>query len=464
VFESLLHIDPWPSVADVFYLAGYPVLALGVLRLIRARRTGRDRKALIDASIVAAGLGLLAWVFLIGPYFDDHSLSPLELSISVAYPLGDVLLMAVAVRLVTGGGFRTAAFRFLGGSLMMLLLADLFYAFQQTTGSYSQGGWLDGAWLASYALVAAAALHPDMGRLSDPDDSVASPLDHRRLAVLAGAGLLAPVAMLIQSRRGFDPVDIAVLVVSSAGLFLLVVARLAGLVRELDGAVVQLEGLHEERERLMHRTMKASEEERVRIAAELHDGPLQRLAEVGFGLERVRMRLERGDAILAQTVLEPIQEALAKEVQAIRAMMATLRPPALDEDGLEGALRDAAASFEARTGTSCRVRVELSDRLDSEKETVFYRVAQEALRNVDKHAGATDVALELRQQNGHVELKVQDDGLGFDTRTLDGAAADGHLGIVAMRELMRMAGGSFDLQSRRGAGTTVVSVLPRGAS
>jgi signal transduction histidine kinase len=384
--------------------------------------------------------------------------------ISIAYPLGDLLVLAVAVRLVTGGGFRTAAFRFLGAGLLMLLVADVIYAYQQATSAYAQGEWLDGMWLASYALLGLCALHPEMAHLSSLEERLGTPLDRGRLAVLAGAALLAPLTMLLQAVRGFEVHDVWVLALCSAGLFFLVVARLAGLVRELDGAVAQAEGLQGERDRLMHRTMRASEEERVRIAAELHDGPLQRLAEVGFGLDRVRMRLERGDPVQAQDVLEPVQEALSREVHSIRTMMSTLRPPALDEHGLEGALRDAAASFEARTGMSCRLRVELSDRLDAEKETVLYRVAQEALRNVDKHAGATDVSLELRQQNGHVELKVQDDGLGFDTRALDGAAAEGHLGIVAMRELVRMAGGSFELQSRRGAGTTIVSVLPRGGS
>ncbi|MGH2691758.1 MAG: ATP-binding protein [Actinomycetota bacterium] len=463
-YDVILHIDPWPSVADVFYLAGYPALAMGLLGLIRARRAGRDRKALIDASIVAAGLGLLAWVFLVGPYFDDHSLSPIELSISIAYPLGDLLVMAVAVRLVTGGGFHTPAFRLLGGSLLALLLADVVYGVQQLAGVYREGGLLDGTWLVSYALMAACALHPGVGRLSEPEEVVERPPDRRRLLVLAAAALLAPAATLFQSYRGFDIVDVAVVVASSAGLSLLVVARLAGLVRELDRVVLQLHGSQEERERLVHRTMRASEEERVRIAAELHDGPLQRLAEVGFGLERVRMRLERGEALPAQAVLEPLQEALGKEVHSIRAMMSSLRPPALDEQGLEGALRGAAETFSARTGTTCRLRVDMTDRLEPEAETVLYRVAQEALRNVEKHARASEVDLELWQRDGHVELSVEDDGRGFDPRAIERALADGHLGIVSMRELVRMAGGSFKVESRAGVGTTVTSALPRSVS
>jgi signal transduction histidine kinase len=462
-FDTILHIDPWPSAADAFYLAGYPVFAMGLLGLIRARRTGRDGKALIDAAIVAVGLGLLAWVLLVGPYFDDHSLSALELSISIAYPLGDILVMAVAVRLMTGGGFRTPAFRLLSMSLVALLAADVVYGVLQLSGGYQEGGWLDGTWLVSYALLAACALHPAVGRLSAPEEPEAKP-NRRRLVVLAGATLLAPAALVIQSRRGFQAVDIGVIAASSSALILLVVARLAGLVRELDRLVERLSRSQQERERLVHRSMRASEEERVRIAAELHDGPLQRLAELGFGLERVRMRLERGEAVPAKGVLEPLQEALSKEVHAIRTMMSSLRPPVLDEQGLESALRDAAASFAARTGATCRVRVDMSKRLDPESETVLYRVAQEALRNVDKHAAATDVSLELRQRDGHVELSVRDDGMGFDPPALGWSFTDGHLGIAAMRELVRMAGGTLRVESRRGAGTTVISALPRVAA
>jgi signal transduction histidine kinase len=145
-------------------------------------------------------------------------------------------------------------------------------------------------------------------------------------------------------------------------------------------------------------------------------------------------------------------------------MMSSLRPPVLDEQGLESALRDAAASFAARTGATCRVRVDMSKRLDPESETVLYRVAQEALRNVDKHAAATDVSLELRQRDGHVELSVRDDGMGFDPPALGWSFTDGHLGIAAMRELVRMAGGTLRVESRRGAGTTVISALPRVAA
>ena len=95
VIEQVLHQSPFPSIADGFYLAGYPILAAGLLILIRGRISGRDRAGLIDAAIIANGLGLLSWTFLMKPIAADPSLSLTERLISLAYPLGDVLLLVM---------------------------------------------------------------------------------------------------------------------------------------------------------------------------------------------------------------------------------------------------------------------------------------------------------------------------------------------------------------------------------
>jgi diguanylate cyclase (GGDEF)-like protein len=125
VIDTVLHQSPYPSVADGFYLPGYPVLAMGLLILIRGRISGRDRAGLIDAAIIATGLGLLSWTFLMKPIAADPSLSLLERLISLAYPLGDVLLLAMVARLATSPGARTIAYRLLGVALVVLRMAGL---------------------------------------------------------------------------------------------------------------------------------------------------------------------------------------------------------------------------------------------------------------------------------------------------------------------------------------------------
>src|SRR5215208_2299069 len=115
--ELVLHIEPFPSLADALYLPGYPALAAGLALLALSRSAGRDMAGVIDAAIIAIGFGLLSWVLVMVPYFQDTSLGLVELLVSLAYPVGDVLLLALAARLATTPGRRTTAFRLLIASL-----------------------------------------------------------------------------------------------------------------------------------------------------------------------------------------------------------------------------------------------------------------------------------------------------------------------------------------------------------
>jgi two-component system cell cycle response regulator len=119
---------PFPSVADAVYLAFFPLLAAGLLLLVRARTPGRDRTSPIDAIIIGTGAGLLSWVFLIVPYVRAPDLTMLQRLISIYYPVVDVMLLAVAVRLWRAGSQSTAAFWLLTVSLLALLVGDTFYA------------------------------------------------------------------------------------------------------------------------------------------------------------------------------------------------------------------------------------------------------------------------------------------------------------------------------------------------
>jgi diguanylate cyclase (GGDEF)-like protein len=241
VIDRVLHQVPFPSVADGFYLAGYPVLALGLLILIRGRISGRDRAGLIDAAIIATGLGLLSWTFLMKPIAADPSLSLPERLISLAYPLGDVLLLAMAARLATGPGARTAAYRLLGLALVLLLGADVGYAVLNLVSSY-EGGLVDAGWLLSYVVWGTAALHPSMRSLSEVAPDKAARFSHRRLALLAMTSLMAPAVLAEQGLR-HQPIDVAAIVLGSVVLFLLVVLRMAGLVAQVQDQAAQLAAL-----------------------------------------------------------------------------------------------------------------------------------------------------------------------------------------------------------------------------
>ncbi len=230
----VLHRDLFPSYADAFYLAAYPLFAVSLLRLVRARRPGKDRPGLLDALVLATGAAMLSWVFLIEPYVHASDLTVLARAVSLAYPVADILVLAVLLRLTTGRGDRPAAYTLLVASIAAMLVGDVVYALMELTIGYHAGNAIDVTWLSMYALAGAAALHPSIVAISRP--SPATPegtVAGRRLIALALASLMAPAALAIEWLRGM-PIDVPVIVAGCVILFLLVITRLHGLVALLS--------------------------------------------------------------------------------------------------------------------------------------------------------------------------------------------------------------------------------------
>ncbi|HET7807258.1 MAG TPA: PAS domain S-box protein, partial [Gaiellaceae bacterium] len=228
----------FPSLGDAFYLAVYPVLMAGLLLLVKRRNPRRDPAALIDALILTIGVGLLSWVFLIAPNIHLGDISWLGKAVSIAYPLGDVLLLAAAIRLAVDAGKRAPAFYLLAGSIICLLATDSAYNLALLKGTYDHSQLIyDLGWMAYYILWGAAALHPSMRVLEEPAVDSRPRLTSLRLALLGAACLIAPS---IRFAQALGNPDVLVLIVASAVLFLLVVARMAGLVR-LEERVVARE-------------------------------------------------------------------------------------------------------------------------------------------------------------------------------------------------------------------------------
>ncbi|HEX2433470.1 MAG TPA: sensor domain-containing diguanylate cyclase, partial [Gaiellaceae bacterium] len=228
---------PFPSPGDALYLAVYPVLMAGLLVLVRRRNPRRDPAALIDALILTIGVGLLSWVFLIAPNIHLGDISWLAKAVSIAYPLGDVLLLAAAIRLAVDAGKRAPAFYLLAGSIVCLLATDSAYNLAILKGTYDHSQLIyDLGWMAYYILWGAAALHPSMRVLEEPAVDSRPRLTSLRLALLGAACLIAPAIRFAQS---LGNADVLVLIVASAVLFLLVVARMAGLVRQEERIVAR---------------------------------------------------------------------------------------------------------------------------------------------------------------------------------------------------------------------------------
>jgi signal transduction histidine kinase len=229
----------------------------------------------------------------------------------------------------------------------------------------------------------------------------------------------------------------------------------------LEKSLAQITELEKERTVLLEKAVQAAEDERTRLAGELHDGPVQRLSALDYQLDRVRLRLRRGEFDSIDELLTSFKRDLAEEIWGLRRLMTELRPPILDERGLEAALDDYLKQFRVRTGVRCVMRSELPCRLDPTRETILYRLAQEALTNVGKHARARSVWLNLQAENGSVVVNVVDDGVGFDPGNMNGLTVREHFGLAFMRERIEMAGGTWELHSQPGGGTAIRATLPR---
>ncbi len=238
--ELVVGVEPFPSVADAFYLAAYPLLALGLRSFVRSRTGDSDREGVIDTAIITIGFVLLSWIFLLQPTLADGSASVPTRVLAALYPVGDVLLLALLVRLLTSSGARTAAFRLLGAGVVLMLVADSVYQVQSLAGSYSPV--LDAGWLASYACIAAAALHPSMRRLTEVGPTTGVEFSRGRLLALMLASLLSPGTMLLQLALGLSPEPWAV-GLSSVVLFVLVVLRMSGLLTRVREQSEQLAAL-----------------------------------------------------------------------------------------------------------------------------------------------------------------------------------------------------------------------------
>jgi diguanylate cyclase (GGDEF)-like protein/PAS domain S-box-containing protein len=231
---------PFPSVADALYLGAYAVLVVGVALL--ASRRGRDWSGLLDAAIFTVAVGLLAFVALIGPTAATSGLSGVARMVAVAYPVLDVLLLAVAVRLAVGG-LGTPAQRLLGLWLASQLAADAWYTLTVLEGSFRPGHPVTAGWLLSFGFLGAAALHPSMRTLAAPMPATGDRGARRgQLIALAGASMPAPGVLLVHALREGEG-DTVVIAVAAALIYVLVIARVGRLmvdVRLLQAAEARL--------------------------------------------------------------------------------------------------------------------------------------------------------------------------------------------------------------------------------
>jgi signal transduction histidine kinase len=217
-------------------------------------------------------------------------------------------------------------------------------------------------------------------------------------------------------------------------------------------AVATVQSVTEER---LRQSLRTTERERARWARELHDSVLQ-----GLGSRRVLLSsaLKRGDGPGLEAAVAQALEEMGHDIDELRGLITELRPATLDQLGLRAALEDLAERFEHSAGVGVSVELSIgAERLDPELETAVYRLVQESLTNVAKHAGAESAMLQVTVGDGRLDVLISDDGRGFDQ-----AAERSGFGLAGMRERVELTGGELQVESQPGSGTKVMASVPLG--
>jgi len=467
---TIIGVDPTaPSVIDVLRLANYPLGAFGVMVLLFGSGRKIGWRASLDAVIAVTAGVMVIWLAVLEPLLAAPSTAWLDRVVGVMYPTMDMLLLGVLMVLLMHLEMRAVPLVLVAVALAGNLAADVAFGAQSLDGTYAPGGVVDGGWLLCFAALAVAPSWPSVTdvRLVGDDGR----LGGLRLSFLGGSAVVVPVMITFSAARG-ERVD-GVLAVGGLCLVSLAIVRMAVFNRDLNisrhemakGAAAlsaandEIHAAHSDRRRLLDRVHRLIEQERVHLAAEIHDRPLQNLAGVGYQLERLRMTASRGDLSTTTKLADEIADALATQLGELRSLMTEIRPPVLDEQGLLGALRDNAREvMAAQPGLTVTVDGECP-RLDCDVETVLYRVAQEAMQNVVRHADADEVFIELVGDEDRSVLRIQDNGGGFETDRVDEFVRSGHFGVAGMRERVELLGGIMRITSSS-SGTTLEFDVP----
>jgi signal transduction histidine kinase len=218
--------------------------------------------------------------------------------------------------------------------------------------------------------------------------------------------------------------------------------------------------MQEQLRSLSRQLLLAQEEERKKISRELHDVIAQTLTSINVQLATLKKEASLDARGLEQNIART-QKLVEQSVNVVHRFALELRPTVLDDLGLIPALHTFMKTFRKETG----IRVSLSafaavEEVNGDKRTVLYRVAQEALNNVARHARASEVHVRIQKRDGVICLKIKDNGKGFEPTGLSHANRSKRLGLLGMRERLEMVGGKFAITSAAGKGTTVIAQIP----
>jgi signal transduction histidine kinase len=472
-----------PSAADVFYLSGYPFLAAGLALLIGRLESRRRLAGILDAAIFSVAFALVQWVFLIDDIVHGPGSAAFK-TVTLSYPAMDVLLLAALAIFFLTPAWRTVAYRYLAASIVLLLVADEIYG--TSPDSYATTSWLDTGWLLSYVLWGVAALHPTMVSLSEPPGGRAPRLHPVRLAFLT-AGLLTAPAVLVIQRATDARIDAVPIAIAAALLGLLVLERLARLVRGLDR--LRWEEREARAEAEFAQRLLAEQNERLREADRLKDEFVALIShDLRTPLTSIMgyLELTMDDATLGEeprSYLEVVQRNSERLLRLVNDLLFVARleageldlhPTELDVGGIVRQSVEEARPRAAAKGIELGCEVQSVAPLVVDKGRMF-QLLDNLMSNAIKFTpagGRVDVRLLARNRRARIE--VADTGIGisqadqarlFERFFRAETATERHipgtgLGLYIASAIAEAHDGTIDVESQPGHGTTVCVELP----